>query len=164
MKAPIKKIVLAVILSLSFLSPSPALSAASQPIDFETLVKYINCGHIEKNNYVITNKEDWEELWDKVVSRSFPRPAAPDVDFSKLSVIAVFQGNQSSSGYSISVTRLVKSSKKLKVHVREVSPSDACVVLLVITQPFEIILTDKIDYPEKVVFKVKHEITACPQN
>ena len=163
MKAPLKKIVLAAVVSLIFLSHATA-QTLSQSVEFETIAKYVNCGHLEKKSYVITNREDWEGLWEKVVAYSYPRPQAPDIDFSKHSIIAVFQGNQSSSGYSISVTKLVKSSKKLKVHVREVSPADECRVLLVLTQPFEIIQTDRIEDAQKVVFKIKREITACPED
>jgi PrcB C-terminal len=163
MKVPFNKTALSVIAALLFLSPALA-QQVSQAVEFETIAKYFNCGHIEKKNYVITNTEDWEMLWDKVVSTSYPRPQAPDVDFSKHSLIAVFQGNQSSSGYSISVERLVKRGSKLKVHVREVSPADACRVLLVLTQPFEIIKVDKIDDAARVRFKVKREITACRED
>jgi hypothetical protein len=163
MKAPFKKILFAAIASLLFLSHIAAQSL-SRSVEFETIAKYLNCGHVEKQNYVITNKEDWERLWDKVVSNSYPRPQAPEIDFSKHSLIAVFQGTQSSSGYSISVNRLAKSGNKLKVHVREVSPSDACRVLLVLTQPFEIIQIDKIEDSVKVVFKIKRRITVCEED
>jgi PrcB C-terminal len=163
MKAPFIRIVPLVIVSLLLSSPASARHT-NQPVEFETLAKFFMSGHTEKKNYVITSKGDWESLWDKVVSRSHPRPAAPEVDFSKHSLIAVFQGNQPSSGYSISVYRLVKSGKKLKIYVREVLPADECVVMLVITQPFEIILTDKIEDVDRVVFKVKQDITPCQQN
>ena len=163
MKAPLKNIFLAATASLILLSTATA-QTLSQSVEFETIAKYVNCGHLEKKSYVIANREDWQNLWEKVVAYSYPRPQAPEIDFSKHSVIAVFQGNQSSSGYSISITKLVRSSKKLKVHVREVSPSDECRVLLVLTQPFEIIQTDKIEDSEKVVFKIKREITACPED
>jgi hypothetical protein len=163
MKAPFTNVALAAIVSLFFL-PHASAQSLSRSVEFETIAKYLNCGHLEKKNYVITNKEDWEQLWDKVVSHSYPRPQAPDVDFSKHSIIAVFQGNEPSSGYSISVNRLVKSSKKLKVYVREVSPADACRVLLVLTQPFQIIQIDKIEDAEKVVFKIKREVTECQED
>lgn len=163
MKAPAIRIAQALIVQLLLLSSAPA-QQANQPIEFETIAKYFSSGHNEKKNYVITNSEDWESLWDKVVSNSYPRPAAPEVDFSKHNLIAVFQGSQPSSGYSISVTRLAKSGKKLKVYVKEVQPADECRVLLVITQPFEIIQTDKIENAGRVVFKIKRQITACEQD
>src|SRR5215210_7471130 len=102
MKAPLIRTLPLVIVSL-LLSPQASARRMNQPVEFETLAKFFMSGHTEKKNYVITSKEDWETLWDKVVSRSNPRPAAPEVDLSKHSLVAVFQGNQPSSGYSISV-------------------------------------------------------------
>lgn len=163
MKAPFIRIIPAIIVPLLLLSSAPARHA-NRPVAFETVAKYVMSGHAEKKNYVITNEEDWERLWDKVASNSYPRPAAPDVDFSKHDIIAVFQGNQPSSGYSTSVTGVVKSGRKLKVYVREVSPADECRVLLVITQPFELIRTEKIEDADRVRFKVEREITACQQD
>jgi hypothetical protein len=83
------------------------------------------------------------------------------MDFTQHSIIAVFQGNQPSSGYDISITKIVRSGRKLKVHVKEVSPDLPCKVLLVITQPFQIIQTEKIDDAAKVKFKIKPMITHC---
>ena len=162
MKAPFTRIIPVAVLLFTL---SPALAQqANRHVEFETIAKYLTGGHAEKKNYVITNREDWERLWDKVGSNSHPRPPAPEVDFSKYDLIAVFQGDQPSSGYSISVTRLVRSGKRLKVYVREILPADECRVLLVITQPFEIIQTDKIENADRVVFKVRPEVTACQQD
>jgi hypothetical protein len=163
MKAPFIGIIPIAIVSL-LLSSSASAQNVNQPVEFETIAKYLMSGHAERKNYVITNKEDWERLWDKVVSNSYPRPAAPDVDFSKQDLIAVFQGNQPSSGYSISVTGLTRSGKRLKIYVREVLPGDECRVLLVITQPFEIIRTGKIEHADRVKFKVERVVTACEQD
>jgi PrcB C-terminal len=163
MKALFSRITPAVFVLMILLSPAKA-QQMNHRIEFETIAKYLSSGHVEKKNYVITNKEDWERLWEKVVAYSYPRPAAPEVDFSKHDLIAVFQGNQPSSGYSISVTKLVRSGKKLKVYVREVLPGDECRVLLVLTQPFEIIQTDKLEDAGRVVFKLKPEITVCEQD
>ena len=129
--------------------------------EFETIAKSFACGHADKMNYVVTTKEEWEKLWDAAVSNTFPRPPAPEIDFTQRSIIAVFQGNQPSSGYDISITKLVKTSRKLKVHVKEVSPDLPCKVLLLITQPFQIIETEKIADPAKVKFIVKQKITHC---
>jgi hypothetical protein len=163
MKALFIKIALVMIVLLSLLSPAMA-QQLKHSVEFEAIAKYLSSGHIEKKNYVITNREDWQRLWEKVVAYSYPRPTAPEIDFSKHDLIAVFQGNQPSSGYSISVTKLIRSGKKLKVYVREVLPGDECRVLLVLTQPFEIIQTDKVADADRVVFKIKPEITVCEQD
>ena len=130
-------------------------------VEFETIAKSFASGHSEKVSYVVTTREEWETLWNATLSNTYPRPAAPEIDFNEHSIIAVFQGSQPSSGYDISITKLVKSGKKLKVHVKEVSPDLPCKVILVITQPFQIIQTEKITDASKVRFKVKSKITRC---
>jgi hypothetical protein len=97
------------------------------------------------------------------MSNTFPLPPAPEIDFDRHSLIAVFQGQQPSSGYSISVSRLIKSGRKLKVKVREVIPQDSCVVLMVITDPVHIILTERIENPDRVSFRIQQQLTECPQ-
>jgi hypothetical protein len=76
-------------------------------------------------------------------------------------VIAVFEGDEPSSGYNISISKLVKSGKKLKVVVKEVVPADACKVLLVITQPVHIIVTNRVSDPDAVTFKMKLQLKEC---
>ena len=44
--------------------------------------------------------------------------------------------------------------------MKEVIPEDACKVLMVVTQPFHIVLTEKLDGPS-IQFKVKERIKEC---
>jgi len=129
--------------------------------EFETIAKSFACGHTARASYVVTSREEWEKVWNAAYANTYPVPPAPDVDFTTRSIIAVFQGSQPSSGYDISVTKLVRSGKKLKVHVKEVVPDLPCKVLLVITEPFQIIETEKIDHPEKVKFNIKQDLKLC---
>jgi len=150
------------LIALLFLLSTAAMGQElERKAEFETIAKNFASGHPEKMSYVVTTREEWEMLWDAALSNSYPRPPAPEIDFNEHSIIAVFQGNQPSSGYDISITKLVKSGKKLKVHVKEVSPDLPCKVILVITQPFQIIQTEKISDASKVRFKVKSKITRC---
>jgi hypothetical protein len=150
------------LMALLFLLSTGAMGQElERKAEFETVTKSFASGHPDKANYVVTTREEWERLWDAALSNTYPRPPAPAVDFAQHSIIAVFQGNQPSSGYDISVTKIEKSGKKLKVHVKEVSPDLPCKVLLVITQPFQIIQTEKVDDAAKVKFKIKPTITRC---
>ncbi|HKP88090.1 MAG TPA: protease complex subunit PrcB family protein [Blastocatellia bacterium] len=164
MKSPLAKAASLSISLAAFLLLLPASARGQEQerkAEFETIAKSFACGHAGKTNYVVTTREEWEKVWSAAHANAYPIPPAPEVDFAGRSIIAVFQGDQPSSGYDISVTKLVRSGKKLKVHVREVSPDLPCKVLLVITQPFQIILTEKIDHPEKVKFKTKQELKLC---
>lgn len=150
------------LMALLFLLPTVATGQEPErKAEFETIAKSFASGHPEKMSYVVTTREEWEMLWDATLSNTYPRPPAPEIDFNEHSIIAVFQGNQPSSGYDISIAKLVKSGRKLKVHVKEVSPDLPCKVILVITQPFQIIQTEKITDASKVRFKVKSKITRC---
>lgn len=163
MKSPLSK---AFYFSFSLAAALVLLSATAQgqqarKVEFETIAKSFACGHASKTNYVVTTKEEWESVWNAAYANTYPAPPAPDLDFNRHSIIAVFQGFQPSSGYDISVTKLAKSGKRLKIHVKEVVPDMPCKVLLVITQPFQIIQTQKINHPEKVKFVMKQDLKLC---
>lgn len=164
MKSPLHKAAtfsISLIALLFSLSTGATGQELERKAEFETIAKSFASGHPDKTSYVITTREEWGRLWDTTLSNTYPRPPAPEIDFIQHSIIAVFQGNQPSSGYDISITKIVKSGKKLKVYVKEVSPDLPCKVLLVITQPFQIIQTEKIDDAAKVKFKIKQTITRC---
>ena len=128
---------------------------------FTTIVKHYTCGHSARADYVITTQDQWEAVWSLAMSNVYPMPPAPDIDFSTQSVIAVFEGNEPSSDYSISIKKLIRTGKRLRVVVKETIPDSACKVLLVVTQPVHIIVTEKIPDPARVSFTLKQHITQC---
>jgi hypothetical protein len=147
--------------ALIAVAPAPA-QEPSRKADFETVLKHFNSGHRERGNFVITSREEWESVWRATMSNAFPVPPAPEIDFDRHSLIAVFQGEKPSSGYSISISKLMKSGRKFKVKVKEVIPQDSCFVLMVITNPVHIILTERIESPERVTFRIQQQFTECP--
>jgi hypothetical protein len=128
-------------------------------LKFQTVTKHFACSHSARDFYAVTDNETWTRLWATLVYEG--GPPAPVVDFSRHSLIAVFQGDQRSSGFDISVSKIVKKDGRVTVHVKEVIPEDACKVLMVVTQPFHIVLTKKLDDPSLVDFKVKQRIKEC---
>lgn len=166
MKSPVRKAKAASfsisLMALLFLLSTAAMGQeVERKTEFETIAKSFASGHSERTSYVVTTREEWETIWDAALANTFPRPPAPEIDFNEHSIIAVFQGNQPSSGYDISITKVMMSGKKMKIYVKEVLPDLPCKVLLVITQPFQIIQTEKIADASKVKFKVKSKITRC---
>jgi hypothetical protein len=142
--------------------PAATGQEASRKVKFETVARHLSSGHWEKKNYLINNKEEWERVWAIATSNSYPPPSAPEIDFSTRSVIAVFQGSQPSDGYSISINKLKKTENSFKIVVTESMPEDTCKVLMVVTQPFHIIETERIENGDEIVFKVKRNIRRCP--
>ncbi len=72
---------------------------------------------IEKNNIIISNQEDWNDLiskMDKVNTVSSKFINTP-VDFSKETLIAVFDQVRNSGGYAIEIVNLNSSKKTTTV-------------------------------------------------
>jgi hypothetical protein len=105
----------------------------------------------------VRNENDWSELWKKLQSTS-PNtgPSLSDIDFDEYMVIAVFQGWQSSGGYSIEVTKIIEKRDAIEVFVTETSPGPHVAVPAVITHPYHIIKVQKVD--KEVCFRVEHVV------
>jgi hypothetical protein len=150
---------LAVSILLTVSVPSAFGQQNARRIKFQTVTKHFTSSHFTRGFYAVTDRDEWERVWASFIYEG--GPPAPDVDFSRHSVIAVFQGSQRSSGFDITISKIVKRDGHVVVHVKEVIPEDACKVLMVVTQPFHIVLTRKIDDPSLVDFKVKQKIKEC---
>jgi hypothetical protein len=62
----------------------------------------------------------------------------PKVDFEKNAVIAVFAGQQPSTGYAIQVSKVVDSSARL-VSITIAKPDDGCMNGQSLTTPYELV-------------------------
>ncbi|MGB8704383.1 MAG: protease complex subunit PrcB family protein [Gillisia sp.] len=94
---------------------------------------------IPEQNLVIRDSESWNELIKKMnsvnqVSDSFTQT---DIDFTKFTVLAVFDKVENSGGYDITIEKVFDKDKALVVKIRKISP--AGFVTQVMTQPFHII-------------------------
>lgn len=105
---------------------------------------------IEKQNLVITNDDDWNDLLKQMnsinkVSSSF---SETEVDFSKYNVIAVFEDVKASGGYSIELD-IHKTSEHTIINIINNTPEG--LATSVMTQPYYIAKIPKTDMP--IVFK-----------
>lgn len=141
--------------------PSVFAQQLERRASFETLIKNYTCGHSGRATYIVTNPDQWATVWSMAMSNMYPEPPPPIIDFTSQSVIAVFEGDQPSSDYSIAVKKLIRSGKSLKVVIEEKTPSDECKVLLVITQPVHIVVTERIPDPDRVSFKLRQRVKNC---
>ena len=66
-------------------------------LSFETVDKDFYSNIQEKSQKAIQNSEDFQELWNEIGSLKM----LEEIDFSKYTVIAVFQGQKTSGGYYI---------------------------------------------------------------
>lgn len=83
----------------------------------------------------------------------------PDVDFTQQIVIAVFQGTTPDPCHDISITKLVETKERLKVHVREKVPGNRCACVGVIGNPFHIIEAARTD--KEIGFRMREKTIDC---
>ncbi len=105
---------------------------------------------IDKGNLVITNPNDWNNLLAQLnsvnnVSESF---SETEIDFSKYTIIAVFDNVKNSGGYSLDLN-ITSSSEAIIVKIIQKSPEGMATTVM--TQPYYIVKTVKRDLP--IVFK-----------
>ena len=134
-------------------------SAEQDSICSLTILKARNSGFAESQNLVINSNAEWQGVWEKVFANTNEKPPLPEVDFSRRTLIAVFQGAQPSGGYEISIERIIETESSLEVVVKAFAPGERCVVTGGVTRPLDIIEIQKTE--KAVVFRVKHRIRNC---
>lgn len=107
-------------------------------------------------NYLITSAAQLNELWKMVDATSTP----PIVDFKTSAVIAVFAGEQPTTGYAIAVAKIEDSNTR-NVFLALAEPDGNCIEGQIITAPYEIVTVSVTSLP------LAHEdissTTSCPK-
>lgn len=98
-------------------------------------------------NRIVKDKADFAMLWLEHTAHETPPPVPPDVDFSESTVAAVFAGNQSTGGYSLTLTGLDKTPGGWEVRLSLVTPGPDCMTTQVITQPWAMVRVPGHDQP-----------------
>ncbi|MFZ3044265.1 MAG: protease complex subunit PrcB family protein [Minisyncoccia bacterium] len=93
-------------------------------------------------NYFITSPTQLQELWSLVDATGTP----PTVDFNKDAVIAVFAGQQPTTGYAISVSKVVDSGARL-VSITIAKPDGGCLTGQSLTTPYEVVVVPTTTLP-----------------
>jgi hypothetical protein len=98
---------------------------------------------------LITDAEEFQKMWREIYRARFPRPDIPDVDFSKEMIIAVFMGQQPTSGYSVEIVEVTEYADKIEVQIVKHRPAPDDVVTEATTSPFCLARVEKIDKPAR---------------
>lgn len=134
--------------------------AQGDSICFLTVLKRADSGFSQAQNLVINDPAEWQSVWEKVFANTNPKPPLPEIDFTRRTIIAVFQGPQPTTGYAISIEGLVETEALLEVTAKAFS-AERCVVSPKVTSPLHIV---EIEKTNKVInFNVKRKIL-CRQS
>lgn len=100
-----------------------------------TIAKGTLSGVERPRQVVVRTEADWRALWKEHA----PERAAPPVDFTTRSVVAVFLGSRRTAGFDVSITAVEPRGAETVVHYRETRPGRDDMVAQVITTPFHIV-------------------------
>ncbi len=125
--------------------------AAPGSIPFHEIASGHLSGWLDSENLVITDPAQWQAVWDQAHSPFWPAPALPAVDFDAEQVVALFMGQQPTAGYSIEITRVVRSRGGLQVWAHWAEPEPGGPGLPGLTQPFTMAVIPKSSRPIQFV-------------
>lgn len=112
------------------------LALAMQAAAFDTIASDTMSGIETPRQAVARNDQQWAALWQQHAGLG---KAAPPVDFSKRTVVAVFLGSRPSAGYRVEVSGTRQEGKTLIVTWREIAPGRDSLLAQVITSPAHLV-------------------------
>ncbi len=101
---------------------------------------------------VARNQEEWKTIWRLSTSGRIPPPDAPEIDFDRHMVVAVFMGRRNTGGYSVTIESVREVEERVLVRYSTRSPVPGDMVTMAITSPYHIVIVPRIEGKE-VVFE-----------
>lgn len=120
-----------------------ALGGEGQELPFESVNRGYQSGVMHATIVEVHDRSAWEELWNTHNNGDFSATAAPDIDFERYLVVAVYLGSRPSGGYDVEIKRIVAGAGKATLHVAETYPGKGCVVITVQTTPYHYVMVTK---------------------
>ena len=118
-------------------------TASSDSVSITILAQGTNAVSItNRTNYRIQNAHDLAALWALVYGAN-DTPTPPSVDFTQNEVLAVFDGSDSTNGYTIKIVSVTDQSSQRLVLVSHSTPATTCQTKNTSTSPFEIVEVSK---------------------
>ena len=130
-----------------------------EPVPFFLLDKGEHSGVSYPYEAVVTNPEAWMALWQEHSMIWEPPPPPPPVDFENHNVIGIWVGARPSNNHMVHVTDVLFDPCEFIVTVHyDYTPYEACGPLDVMTNPYEMIVLPKFEWP--IIFVGKE--VDCP--
>ncbi len=111
----------------------------------ETLDRGSDCDQDQPQTQVIRDRKTWQQIWDL----TFHKSMAPAVDFETEMVLAVFLGDQPTSGHSVRIVDASEAETEAGTVLVPIAlhrtPTEAA--LPIITSPYHFVVTPASDLP-----------------
>jgi len=141
-----------------------ATSVDDELIEFtpvmEGLPYYSQKESLEK---LVTNEDDWKDVWEDIYSGSSFQPTIPDINFMEKDLVAIFLGERRNGGYHVQIDKIrfleEGTSKDLKISYHEDVPGKDCFVPAVLTYPGLVVSIPKLQIGNVTFTKTVFEVT-----
>jgi len=110
---------------------------------FQILVSGDSRSDYPRREQVITTPAGWAAFWNQVHAKIVPKPELLPVDFNKQVVIAITEGIEPTSGYSLEFTGVLAGAASANVTYQEITPAANCQLTKAPTSPYVLIATAK---------------------
>lgn len=132
----------------------------AQPLD-STVAGYYrhNSGLPDSARLVVRTPAEWTSLWSRIVANYGPKPAVPDVDFTKEMLLVAAMGTRATGGFSIEIEAVDRDSTSITASVRTRSPGKTCGTTSALTAPVAIVRIPRSTLP--VQFVEERIVTNC---
>lgn len=141
---------------LGLVQTLPEKENNSGEINFKRIIDGTQNSISEKQTRIIRSQNEWLKLWREM----FPdQITISSTNFDEQELIALFQGEKSTAGYSINVEKIVNQVFYIEIIVKEISPGENCFLTQSITKPYSIVSLPRTD--KEIRFSFKQEVISC---
>ena len=115
------------------------------PVSFRLIDRDALSGFQETQEKFITTLDEWIQLWARRQANLAKKKPHPAVDFDKEAVVVVSLGSKPTTGFSVEITRIVKTKEEIQIYVKETVPAEGSTPAAKPSSPFMIVRMPKPD-------------------
>lgn len=104
----------------------------------------------QQGGHVLRSGSDWQK---HVIDAKGADTKAPDVDFDKEMVVAVYAGEKPSGGYTVAVQQIERHVSEIVVRAKVTAPGSDLGTITVLTYPYQWVKLAQSDLPVRFVFE-----------
>ena len=139
---------------LLLLAPVLLALAAPQdagiPLSFRVIDGHAESGFDAGMEKFISSTADWVSIWMERERNVKTKVPHPNIDFDRHAIVVVAMGRKNTEGYSVEITRMVKTKDDIRIFLRKTVPAEGSKPKAKVTSPFVMARIDRPDRP--VVF------------
>ncbi|HZW98681.1 MAG TPA: protease complex subunit PrcB family protein [Trueperaceae bacterium] len=117
-----------------------AFRPSPEQLAWETVASGNQATGVQSSRFeLITNQQQLTSFWTRVHATQLQTPPLPSVNFERETLIAIFQGQQTTGGYGVQAQRVVEERGELYVDVAFTEPAEGAMTTQALTSPWTLV-------------------------